>query len=49
MAYLDSSAKLPLYGVAVVPQSPEQDRAISDVIPNVGRTPVEGGEAYVVG
>jgi hypothetical protein len=48
-AYLDSEADTPLFGVAVVPQSPQQDRAIAEVIPNVGKTPVEGGEAYVVG
>ena len=48
-AYLDAGAEMPLFGVAVVPQSPEQDRAISEVIPNVGKAPVEGGEAYVVG
>ena len=48
-AYLDEDAEVPLYGVAVVPQSPEQDRAIAEVIPNVGKRPVKGGEAYVVG
>jgi len=48
-AYLDSEADTALYGVAVVPQSPEQDRAIAEVIPNVGKARVEGGEAYVVG
>jgi hypothetical protein len=48
-AYLDSEADTPLFGVAVVPQSPLQDRAIAEVIQNVGKTPVEGGEAYVVG
>jgi hypothetical protein len=48
-AYLTAEADTPLFGVAVVPQSPDQDRAISDIIPNVGKTPAEGGEAYVVG
>ena len=48
-AYLNEDVDVPLFGVAVVPQSPEQDRAIAEVIPNVGKTPVEGGEAYVVG
>lgn len=48
-AYLDRDVDPALYGVAVVPQSPAQDRAIADVIPSVGKTPVEGGEAYVVG
>lgn len=48
-AYLDEDTGGTLYGVAVVPQSPEQDQAIADVIPNVGKTPVQGGEAYVVG
>ena len=48
-AYLNADAKVPYFGVAVVPQSPDQDRAISEVIPNVGKAPVEGGEAYVVG
>lgn len=47
--YLDRDVDPALYGVAVVPQSPAQDRAIADVIPTVGKTPVEGGEAYVVG
>lgn len=48
-AYLDADAEVTFYGVAVVPQSPGQDRAISEVISTVGKTPVEGGEAYVVG
>lgn len=48
-SYLDAEADLPVFAVAVVPQSPDQDRAIADVIPNVGKTPVRGGEAYVVG
>jgi hypothetical protein len=48
-AYLDQDAETALFGVAVVPQSPTQDRAIAQVIPNVGKTPVQGGEAYVVG
>lgn len=48
-SYLDAETEVPVYGVAVVPQSPDQDRAIADVIPTVGKTPVEGGEAYVVG
>jgi hypothetical protein len=48
-AYLDEEAEVPLYAVAVVPQSPTQDQAIADVIPNVGKAPVEGGEAYMVG
>jgi len=48
-AYLNAEADVPYFGVAVVPQSPDQDRAISEVIPNVGKTRAEGGEAYVVG
>lgn len=48
-SYLDAETEVPVYGVAVVPQSPDQDRAIADVIPTVGKAPVEGGEAYVVG
>lgn len=48
-AYLDADAPAFLFGVAVVPQSPDQDRAIAEVIPTVGKRPVEGGEAYVVG
>jgi len=48
-AYLDAEVEVPYFAVAVVPQSPDQDRAIADVIPNVGKAPVEGGEAYVVG
>lgn len=48
-AYLDAEAETPLFAVAVVPQHPDQDQAIADVIPNVGKTPVKGGEAYVVG
>ncbi len=48
-AYLDADATVPSFGVAVVPQSPEQDQAIAGVIPNVGKTPVQGGEAYILG
>ncbi len=48
-AYLEGGAESSFFGVAVVPQSPEQDRAIAEVIPNVGKTFVEGGEAYIVG
>ena len=48
-AYLDQDTDAGFFGVAVVPQSPAQDAAIAQVIPNVGKTPVQGGEAYVVG
>jgi hypothetical protein len=51
-AYLGESAEDgegSLFGVAVVPQDTKQDEAIADIIPNVGKTSVAGGMAYVVG
>jgi len=51
-SYLDEdthSAGASLFGVAIVPQDPRQDEAIADILPNVGKTSVAGGHAYVVG
>lgn len=37
------------FGVALVPQDPDQDRAIADLLPDVTRQRLEGGVAYVKG
>jgi hypothetical protein len=37
MTYLDTEVELPVFAVAVVPQSPSQDRAIAEVIPHLMR------------
>lgn len=48
-AYLEGAGSGPAFVVALVPQSQEQDEAIKTVLPDVGKTPISGGEAYVVG
>lgn len=40
---------LAAFGVAVVPQSPQQDDAIAALLPGLARRSIAGGEAYVVG
>lgn len=47
--YLARKSGHAVFGVAVVPQSPEQDGAIAALLPTIPRRPVAGGEAYVVG
>ena len=37
------------WGVAIVPQDPEQDEAIASLLPDVGKREVEGGRAYMLG
>ncbi len=47
--YVDADGVGEGWGVAIVPQDPEQDRAIATLLPDVGKRRVEGGMAYVLG
>ena len=47
--YVTRVTGLATFGVAVVPQSKEQDGAIAALLPAITRRPIAGGEAYVVG
>jgi hypothetical protein len=48
-AYLAGSLTERPYVVALVPQSPDHDRAISTVLPGVEKTELHGGHAFVAG
>ena len=47
--YVERDAERMGWGVAIVPQDPEQDAAIATLLPEVGKRSVEGGSAYVLG
>lgn len=48
-AYVEGDAGEITFGVAIVPQDTEQDRAISQLLPGVSKRSLEGGRAYVKG
>lgn len=48
-SYVERDAGSGGYGVAIVPQDPEQDEAIAALLPDVRKQELEGGSAYVVG
>ena len=48
-AYTEEEGRGSSFGVAIVPQDPEQDRAIAELLPGVGKQRLEGGMAYVQG
>lgn len=48
-SYLDRDFEAPLYAIAIVPQDPEQDRAIASLLPGVEKRKVQGGHAYLTG
>ena len=47
--YVDREGQGLGWGVAIVPQNPDQDAAIASLLPGVERRAVEGGHAYVLG
>ncbi|HSM37125.1 MAG TPA: hypothetical protein VK837_12055 [Longimicrobiales bacterium] len=48
-AYLSGEREERPYTVALVPQSPDQDRAITTVLPGVEKTELQGGHAFLAG